>query len=123
MRGALVAVVIATTSCKPVQLVLQGDHRDLRSSEARTRASSPEAPPILVLALDGISRPLLYDMLRAGKLPNLARLLGGDHFKHAHFDDRFLSTMPSTTMAAWASMFTAVGPAAHGVTGNAYFIR
>jgi hypothetical protein len=123
MRGALVVVAIAMSACKPVQLVIQGDHRDLRDGAARTRASSPEAPPILVLALDGVSRPLLYDMLRAGKLPNLARLLGGDHFKHAHFDDRFLSTMPSTTMAAWASMFTGVGPAQHGVTGNEYFIR
>ena len=132
MRGALrvvaiavaIAGVVASSSCKPVQLVIQGDHRDLRNGVPRTRPSSPDAPPILVLALDGVSRPLLYEMLRAGKLPNLARLLGGDKkLGHAYLDDHFLSTMPSTTMAAWSSMFTGVGPAHHGVTGNEYFIR
>jgi hypothetical protein len=77
----------------------------------------------MIVALDGVSRPLLYDMLRAGELPNLAQLVGGDHFAHAHFDETFLSTLPSTTMAAWVSALTGVGPADHGVTGNEYFVR
>jgi predicted AlkP superfamily pyrophosphatase or phosphodiesterase len=59
----------------------------------------------------------------AGELPNLTALLGGDDLAHAYFDDTLLSTMPSTTMAAWTSAFTGVGPAEHGVTGNEFFIR
>jgi predicted AlkP superfamily pyrophosphatase or phosphodiesterase len=76
-----------------------------------------------VLALDGVSRDLLYDMLRRGKLPNLATLLGGDRLEHAYFDDTLLSTLPSSTMAAWVTVFTGVPPAQHGVTGNEFFVR
>lgn len=77
----------------------------------------------MVVALDGVSRPLLYEMLRGGELPNLAELVGGDHLAHAHLDDTLLSTLPSTTMPAWVSAMTGVNPADHGVTGNEYFVR
>lgn len=40
-----------------------------------------------------------------------------------HLDDTLLSTLPSTTMAAWATIMTGATPAQHGVTGNEYFIR
>src|SRR5438067_5986964 len=76
-RVALVALIsfgVATGACKPVELVIQGDHRDLRNGEARARPSSPDAPPILVIAFDGVSRSPLYHMRRAGPLPNFARL-------------------------------------------------
>ena len=76
-----------------------------------------------MLALDGISRGQLYEMVRAGELPNLAALLGGDRLSHAYFDDSLLSTLPSTTMAAWVTAFTGMTPAEHGVTGNEYFVR
>ena len=77
----------------------------------------------MLVALDGVSRNLLYDMLRAGELPNLAALVGGDGLAHAHLDGSLLSTLPSTTMAAWVSALTGVGPADHGVVGNEYFVR
>jgi hypothetical protein len=76
-----------------------------------------------VLALDGVSRDLLYGMVRAGDLPNMAMLLGGDHLEHAYFEPSFLSTMPSTTMDAWVAAMTGKPPAETGVTGNEYFIR
>ena len=79
---------------------MSGSSHTLRSRPAGTPASSPDAPPILVLALDGISRAQLYQMLRAGEMPNLATLLGGDGLAHAYMDDSFLSTMPSTTIPA-----------------------
>lgn len=108
---------------KVSQLEISGEQLDLRKRGAGSRPNAPETPPLLVLALDGVSRDLLYDMLRARKLPNLATLLGGDRFDHAYFDDTLLSTLPSSTMAAWVTAFTGVTPAQHGVTGNEYFVR
>jgi hypothetical protein len=105
------------------QVVVTGEQLDLRKRPAGARPNAPGTPPVLVLALDGVSRDLLYDMLRSGKLPKLAALLGGDHFAHAYFDDTLLSTLPSSTMAAWTTAFTGVAPAVHGVTGNEFFVR
>jgi len=120
---ALAIVALAACAGKAGELAVSGDDHALRPTAPRLRPSSPEKPPILLLAFDGLSRSLLYQMLRAGELPNLAQLVGSDGFAHAHFDDSLLSTLPSTTMAAWATAMTGVGPADHGVTGNEYFIR
>jgi predicted AlkP superfamily pyrophosphatase or phosphodiesterase len=108
---------------KVAQVVAGGEQHDLRKRAPGARPNAPETPPVLVLALDGVSRDLLYDMLHAGKLPKLAALLGGGRFDHAYFDDTLLSTMPSSTMAAWVTAFTGVAPAVHGVTGNEFFVR
>ncbi len=109
------------------KFVVAGDDRDLRKREDGSPKSSPDKPPILTLAFDGIGRDLLYEMLRAGELPNLAKLIGGTDaagkFPHAHLDESLLSTLPSSTMVAWATTFTGVPPAEHGITGNEYFVR
>jgi hypothetical protein len=126
---ALVCVVLGTAllnGClfkKVAEVVVTGDQLDLRKRPDGARPSAPETPPLLVVGIDGVSRDLLYDMLRSGKLPKLAALLGGDRFEHAYFDDTLLSTLPSSTMAAWVTAFTGVGPAVHGVTGNEFFVR
>jgi hypothetical protein len=107
-----------------VEYLIKGATRDAREA--------PEPPPLLdgggllVVALDGLDRHTLYDLLRRGRLPNLSRLLGGQEggrFPHAHFDDRVLSTMPSSTIPAWAAVFTGEPPATNGVTGNECFVR
>ena len=106
-----------------------------RARARRSRSQAAHAPvdrpgelarrrrPVLVSPSTASSRDLLYEMPRAGELPNLAALLGGDGFAHAYFDDSLVTTLPSTTMPAWVSAFTGVAPAEHGVTGNEYFIR
>jgi predicted AlkP superfamily pyrophosphatase or phosphodiesterase len=124
----LVAAALATAGCtaaKVTKLVFGGDSRELRVRAEGVAPSSPTHPPILVLAFDGVDRALLYDAIRKGEMPELAKLLGEDHgkFSHAYFDDAMLSTLPSSTMAAWVTAFTGVGPAYHGVTGNEFFIR
>ena len=128
--GVAVLLAVELTGClwarrmhKAGEIVVNGETRDLRERRAGERPNAPETPPLLVLALDGVSRDLLYDMLRSGKLPKLAILLGGDRLQHAYFDDTLLSTLPSSTMAAWATAFTGVPPAQHGVTGNEFFVR
>ncbi|MFT3693738.1 MAG: alkaline phosphatase family protein [Kofleriaceae bacterium] len=126
MRPAIVMAAFALSSCTPkvVKLATSSSDQTLRSRDDAAAPSSRRAePPVLVLALDGVSRDLLYDMLRAGKLPNFEQLLGGDHLAHADLDETMLSTLPSTTMAAWVTAMTGVTPANHGVTGNEYFIR
>lgn len=126
---AVTALVALATACgtvgKATDLVAHGHARNLREREKGAPASSPGHPPLLVLAFDGVDRSLLYGMLRAGELPALASLLGGEGnaFPHAHFDDRLLSTLPSSTMAAWTTVMTGLPPAEHGVTGNEFFIR
>jgi hypothetical protein len=126
--AATIAFGAAGAGCAPskvVSLVAQGDVHHLRPRAAGEPEHSPDKPPILFLAIDGVGRELLYDMLRKGQLPNLAGLLGGaaGGFAHAHLDDHLLSTLPSSTMAAWATTMTGVGPAHHGITGNEFFIR
>jgi hypothetical protein len=126
---SLSTLVSACATPKVAKLVAHGDQRQLRERAAGSPPSSPDKPPILYLAFDGVGRELLYDMLRKGKLPNLTTLLGGTSgpsgsaFPHAHFDEHLLSTLPSSTMAAWATTMTGVGPAEHGITGNEFFVR
>lgn len=105
-------------------LIVQGDKRDLRAGPEPV--SPPGATGMLVLALDGVDRALLYDLLREGALPNTAALLGGQvkrQFAHAHLDATLLAPMPTMTLASWATIFTGVPPAHHGVVGNEYFDR
>lgn len=109
---------------KVAKVVAEGDSRTLRDpAPAAPRAA--DRPTLLVLALDGIGRDFLYDMLRSGELPNLAALLGGGSagFPHAYFAKDVLTTVPSTTGVAWATLFTGVVPAQHGFTGNEFFVR
>ena len=124
----LVAATFALTGCgaKELKLLAEGPTHVLRTRPAGTPPNSPGHAPILVLAFDGVGRGILYDSLRQGEMPRLANLLGGKEgagFPHAYFDDTLVATLPSTTMAAWVTAFTGVGPAHHGVTGNEFFIR
>ncbi len=123
----VLALAAAAASCRTGQLagklVVKGDVISMHERPAGAAPSSPGSPQIMVLALDGVGRDLLYAMLRAGELPNLAALLGGPDFAHADLDDRLLSNLPSTTMPAWVSTFTGVAAGENGVPNNEYFIR
>lgn len=111
------------TTAATAELAAEGPTKTERKRPSSVRASSPNSTQILLLAYDGVSRAVLYDLLREGKLPNLAALLGGDDLRHAYLDDTFLSGLPSTTMPAWVSVQTGAGAAESGVTGNEYFVR
>lgn len=125
---------------KVVELFAGGDDRKLRERPEGTPTRSPVRPGVLVLALDGVDRKLLYDMIERGDLPGFSKLLGGSgsgsdagraaevkpaqaKFAHAYFDESMLSTLPSTTIAAWVTAFTGTPPSVHGVTGNEFFMR
>jgi predicted AlkP superfamily pyrophosphatase or phosphodiesterase len=127
LMSAVTALCAAacTTTMKTAELVLTDTDRTLRDREKGEPASAPGKPALLFLPMDGVDRDLLYDMLRKGELPKLAGLLSAEdnEFPHADFNETLLSTMPSSTMAAWATTMTGVTPAEHGVTGNEFFIR
>lgn len=123
--GLAIVAVAAPLAWYPrlFELLMIGEERKLPTPDEP--AAAVRAQPLLVIALDGVDRSLLYDMLHRGQLPELAALLGerDGHFPHAFFDDTLLSVLPSSTLAAWASVFTGVPPAHHGVAGNEFFIR
>jgi hypothetical protein len=122
--AAVVALAVVGCTVKALNLVATGGVRELRQRPAGARPSSPGSPPILLLAFDGTSRDLLYEMLRAREMPRLAELLGGGPpFAHAYLDDDVISIFPSITMAAWVSALTGRAPADTGVPGNEFFIR
>lgn len=113
-----------------IRIIATGDNIDLseRADDIEQMEAQPEIddyPDILLIALDGVDRDLLYDMLAAGELPEMAALLGGadGDFPNAHFDQRLLSTIPSSTSIAWATMITGVQPGEHGIVGNEWFER
>ncbi|RYZ68570.1 MAG: hypothetical protein EOP08_00210 [Proteobacteria bacterium] len=130
--AASVALVVTGAAIGAIYTFLPGGltllHRGAEHDLVDAGAIPPsrtDAPRVLVLALDGVDRKLLYPMIRNGELPELGRLLGGDAPKlpHARFDESILSTLPSSTLAAWATVFTGTPPAVHGVAGNEYFVR
>jgi predicted AlkP superfamily pyrophosphatase or phosphodiesterase len=119
---------MALSSCavgESTELLVTGNTRELRERPEEAPARSPRRPGLLVLALDGVGRDQLYDMLKKGELPAFSRLLHGKEgrFPHAYFDESFLATLPSSTAVAWVTAFTGATPAEHGVAGNEFFIR
>lgn len=107
------------------QFWIAGDQIELRETDPDERPAPLSQQKLLVLAIDGIDRHLLYEMLENGDLPELARLLGGNGsgFPNAYFQRSLVSALPSSTAVSWATMVSGRDPADHGVIGNEYFMR
>lgn len=107
------------TADETLELVFTGETKVLRERDPGDPPRSPDRPGLLILALDGVGRDQLYSALRARMMPELSALLGD----RAHFEDDFLSVLPSDTLPAWASAFTGAPPGVHGIAGNEFFVR
>jgi hypothetical protein len=111
-----------------VRFAGEGRVVDLRE-EATLPSASPDASPdprpgVLLIAIDGVDRDLLYDMLREGDLPRIADALGfAAEGGHAHLEPSLVSSLPSSTAVAWATVLTGVDPGRHGIVGNEFFLR
>jgi hypothetical protein len=80
------------------------------------------AKRLVVIDVDGLRRDVFQAALEAGELPNVERIVGGREGKAACHVDA-LSTAPSITFAAQASIVTGQHPAVHGIAGNESFDR
>lgn len=65
----------------------------------------------LVIGLDGATFDIIQPLIKAGRLPNLARLKAEGTW------GTLCSTMPPESAPAWSSFLTGVGPGKHGVFG------
>lgn len=70
------------------------------------------APKAMVLAWDGAVPSFIREMVRQGKLPNLAKLIEGGAFA-----DDVLPVSPSLTAPGFASLMTGASPRITGITG------
>jgi len=77
---------------------------------------------LVVIDVDGLRRDVFRATLEAGDLPNVGRIVGGREGETACLVDA-LSTAPSITFTAQASIFTGQHPSVHGVAGNESFDR
>ncbi|MBA3970374.1 MAG: alkaline phosphatase family protein [Gemmatimonadetes bacterium] len=107
-----------------VELVAEGGEKRLRDPMRPPRG----APRVLVFALDGVGEDELLHAIRGGGAPNIAALLGRETgepgvYENAYSVPGVLSILPSTTLAAWTSLFTGEPPARTGVPGNEWFVR
>ncbi len=104
-------------------VVTQGGEHQLRN----VVLPAPPGPRVLIFALDGAGYHELMEAIRSGKAPHLQALLGPEQqdgrFAHAYGVPNAISILPSTTMAAWSSIFTGQPPAQTGVPGNEWFVR
>jgi hypothetical protein len=93
------------------------------------RPARPNGPRVLVVALDGVGADEFRHAVRSGGMPNVSSLFGAELdrasglYEHGLAPDSVLSILPSTTYAAWTSVYTGVGVAESGVAGNEWFDR
>jgi hypothetical protein len=121
--GGAVLLACRERSRQVLELVLQAGGRALRSP---LRSLTP-GPRVLLIGLDGVGQEALAQAIARGNVPVLAGLLGADRgegrFAHGYAVPDALSILPSTTVAAWTSIFTGAPPGHTGVTGNEWFSR
>src|SRR5581483_1675042 len=129
MRRITSSILIGITLCLlsscggALPLIAQGGEKQLREVPPPPKSG----PHVLVFAIDGAGYHELMQALHSGKAPSLQTLLGAEQqngrFAHGYSVPNALSILPSTTVAAWASIFTGAPPAQTGVPGNEWFVR
>jgi type I phosphodiesterase/nucleotide pyrophosphatase len=121
--GVLLLLILLQWSCALIlDTIWTGGVKKLDSNPP-----SSTGRRLIIFALDGTTPDQLMQAIRSGNAPNLAELLGKEKrrglFEHAYAAPRAWSILPSSTIAAWAAIFTGTPPAANGVTGDEWFER
>ena len=70
-------------------------------------------PKAIVIGWDGALPAFVQEMLRQGKLPNLAKLIQGGVFA-----DDVVAVYPSKTAPGFAALWTGAPPRQTGISGN-----
>ena len=140
LRGSSLLALVATLTLLPacaafrtvsegLLLASRGQAVELRERPGSSALPTSARPALLVLAIDGVDRDLLYDLLRAGEMPEVAALLGlplgrgPGEVSRAHLERSLVAALPSSTAVAWATAMTGEAPAVHGIVGNEFFLR
>lgn len=126
-RLALAATGIAIfnlAGCSATKMLFTGGEKQVRH---HLRPVEP-GPYVLIFGFDGAGYDQLMAAINSGSAPNLHAMLGkkqgdGGVYEHAYSAPNAISILPSTTIAAWSSIFTGATPAYTGVTGNEWFVR
>jgi hypothetical protein len=123
--GLLLLIILLLWSCTLVLHTLwTGGEEKLDSNQPQNSMSGAR---LIIFALDGTTPDQLMQAIRSGNAPNLAALLGKERrqgvFEHAYAAPRAWSILPSSTIAAWAAIFTGSPPATNGVAGDEWFER
>lgn len=120
----LLAALIA--ACSPIgKLIVDRGTEQLKPVVA---APPPQAPHVLIFALDGVGYDQFTEATRPGASPNIDALLGKPAgargvFEHGYSIPNAVSVLPSTTIDAWSATFTGAPSAFNGITGNEWFER
>jgi hypothetical protein len=121
--GAAIFLLASDTAQEAVGLAAEGGEIQLREPMYPIRGGTR----VLLFAFDGVGDEELREMVESGRMPHLARLFGArqdaDIYANAYAVPGALSVIPSTTMAAWTSIFTGHPPAQTGVPGNEWYVR
>jgi Type I phosphodiesterase / nucleotide pyrophosphatase len=123
--SALLLLISLQWSCGLVlNTIRTGGEETLASNPPPTASSGPR---LIIFALDGATPDQLMQAIRSGGAPNLAGLLGRETrqglFEHGYAAPEARSILPSSTIAAWAAIFTGAPPSSNGVTGDEWFDR
>jgi hypothetical protein len=122
--GLLYLQLTGTPPAQLADLVASGGERLLR--EPMRPAGTGDR--VLVIALDGVGDDELRAAVERGDAPHIASLLGArttdrDVYASGYAAPDVLSVLPSTTLAAWSSLFTGEPAGRTGVPGNEWFVR
>jgi len=112
-------------ACTPLgRLIFRQGTEQLKPVEA---APLPQAPHVLIFALDGVGYDQFTEATKPGASPNVDALfgkpIGNGLFEHGYSIPNAMSVLPSTTIDAWTATFTGAPPAFNGITGNEWFQR
>ena len=88
---------------------------------AVSEAGSPLSR-VVIIDIDGLRRDVFLQALQAGEIPNIERIVGGRE-SHTACHINAVSTAPSITFTAQASIVTGKHPGQHGIPGNESFDR
>src|SRR5258708_24196360 len=119
------AAIFNLAACTPAtKLLFSGGEKQVKQ---HLRPVEP-GPYVLVFGFDGAGYDQLMEAIRSGNAPNLHAMLGkkvddSGVYTHAYSVPNALTILPSTTVAAWSSIFTGATPPYTGVPGHEWFVR